>query len=100
MGENGIMDNNFLKPFITLFGIGAAITLAKSLKSKKPLKEVIAECIIGGAVSVGASTIYIFYPTVPFIAVAGLGCIAAILGVAFLSDLVEDAIDKYLKGSK
>ena len=86
--------DNFWKMFATLFSIGAAITFAKSLKSKKKLKETVAECIIGGAAACSASSILLFYPTAPFIAVAGVGIIITLLGVAFFSDKLEDAIDR------
>ncbi len=89
------MDNNFWKPFLALFSIGAILGLARSLKlkSKKTAGELIAECIISGGAATGAGLLYVFYPTVPFVAVMGLGAIIAVLGVNFFSHKIENAID-------
>lgn len=93
--------DNFWKIFATLFGIGAAVSFAKSLKSKKPWREVLSEIIITGIFATGAGAVYIFYPTVPFIAVVGVASLLTILGVNFFSDKLEKglqmAADKYLK---
>ena len=92
---------NFWKLFATLFGIGAAVSFAKSLKSKKPWREVVSELIISGLFATGAATVYIFYPTVPFIAVVGIASLLTILGINFFSEKLEKglqlAADKYLK---
>lgn len=90
------MDNNFLKPFLTLFGIGAAVSVARSLKSKKPWNEVISEMIISGFFATGAAAITIYFPEVPFLAVCGVAALATILGVAFFSAGLERVMDKYL----
>lgn len=90
------MDNNFLKPLLTLFGIGAAVSLARSLKSKKDWREVISEMIISGFFATGAAAIMIYFPTVPFIAVAAVASLGTILGVTFFAAVVERALDKYL----
>lgn len=84
----------FWKLFSTLFGIGAAISIAKSIRSKKSWQEVVSELIISGFLSVGAAITYIIFPTVPFISVVAVGSILAILGVAFLGDKIEVALDK------
>jgi hypothetical protein len=93
------MDNNFWKPFLTLFGIGAAISLARSLKSKKNIGEIVSEIIISGFLATGAAIVQIFYPTVSFVVIAGIASLLAILGVSFLSDKLESiinaAISKY-----
>ena len=91
--------DNFWKPFFTLFGIGAAVSFAKSLKSKKPWQEVVSEMIITGFFSVGAGATLVFFPTVPAIAVVGVGSLLAVLGVAFGSEVIERLLDKYI-GSK
>lgn len=97
------MDGQFWKLFATLFGIGAAISFAKSLKlkSNRTWKEIVSEMIISGFLAVSAATIYIFYPAVNMAAVAGVAALLAILGVAFLSEKIEKglqmAADKYLK---
>ena len=90
------MDNNFLKPFLTLFGIGAAISLAKSMRSKKPVREVISEMIISGFLATGAALVMLFYPTTNFLIIAGAASLLTILGVAFFSDKIERYIDKFL----
>lgn len=93
--------DNFYKLFITLFGIGAAVSFAKSLKSKKPLKEVLGEIIITGVFAVGAASVLVFYPSTPFIAVAGIAALGTVLGINFFSDKLERVFDKladkYLK---
>lgn len=95
------MDSQFWKVVATLFGIGAAISFAKSLKSKKHWREIVSEMIISGFLAVGAGVLYIWFPTLNFIAVAAAASILAILGVAFLSEKIENglqmAADKYLK---
>lgn len=86
--------DNFYKLFITLFGIGAAVSFAKSLKSKKPWREVLSELIITGIFAVGAASVLVFYPNTPFIAVAGLAALGTILGINFFSDKLEKVFDK------
>ncbi len=92
--------DNFWKIFMTLFGIGAAISFAKSLKSKKTWREIVSEMIITGFLSVGAGIVYIFFPSVPMIAIVGVASLGAILGVAFLSEKLEGilqaSVDKFL----
>lgn len=90
------MDNAFWKLFTTLFGIGAMISYAKSLKLRKPLKEVISDCIISGFLSTGAALLYVYYPTLPVIAIAGGGALLAVLGVHFFSEKIEAAVDRLL----
>lgn len=85
--------DNFWKPFLTLFGIGAMVSLAKSLKSKKPWSEVFSELIIQGFFATGAGVVYIFYPTVPFLAVAAVAAIGATIGVALVSDELQKVIE-------
>jgi diacylglycerol kinase len=91
---------NFWKTFFTLFGIGAAISVAKSLKSKKGISEVVSEIIISGFFATGAAIVYIFYPTIPFIVVVGIASILTILGVNFFSTQIEKVIDRYLPVKK
>lgn len=95
------MDGQFWKIISTLFGIGVAISFAKSLKSKKKWQEVVSEMIISGFVAVSAGVTLFIWPQAPTIAVVGLAAILAILGVAFISEKLEKglqmAADKYLK---
>lgn len=90
------MDGQFWKIFATLFGIGAAVSLAKSLKSKKPMNEVISELILTGIFSLVAGAIYLVYPAAPVIAVVGIGSLLAVLGVTFFADKLEKVLDRYL----
>lgn len=98
------MDNQFWKALVTLFGIGAAISLAKSLKVKKRWQEIISDMIISGFLATGAAMIIVWMPQVPFIAVAGIAAILAVLGTAFLGEKIEEAIDasidKFLRKPK
>lgn len=91
------MDNNVWKPVSALLGIGAAVALAKGLKSKKPAKEVIAEMIITSIFALGAYSILVVWPEVPVMAVIGVGAVLASLGVAFFSAKIELAIDKAIE---
>lgn len=86
--------DNFWKIFATLFGIGAAVAFAKSLKMKQTWKETFAEMIITGMTALGAALILIFYPNTPLIAVVGLGAILSVIGVQILSKKVEEYLDK------
>ena len=86
--------DNFWKLFITLFGIGAAISFAKSLKSKKNWREIVSEMIITGFLAVGAATALIVWPNLNMIVIAGLASLLASLGVAFVSNKLEDLLEK------
>lgn len=86
--------DGFWKLFTTLFGIGAAVSFAKSIKTKKPWQEIVSEMIITGFLATTAGLIYVFYPTVNFAAIAGGAALLSVLGVAFLGDKIEKAIDK------
>ena len=90
--------DNFWKPFLTLFGIGAAVSFAKSLQTKKTWKEIVSEMIITGFFSVGSAAVMIFWPQLPWLAVVGVGSLLAVLGVAFGSELIERLLDKYIGG--
>lgn len=87
------MDGQFWKAFATLFGIGVAISFAKSLKSKKKWQEIVSEAIISGFLAISAAIIYVWYPTLPLIAVVGIAAVLAVLGTAFLGDKIEEVID-------
>lgn len=93
------MGDNFLKEFLTLFGIGAIVAWAKGIKSKKSFAEIVSDMIITGVFSIGATTIMILFPTVSPIAVIGLGAMGSVLGVAFVSQKIEDYVNK-LTGKK
>lgn len=85
---------NFWKLFTTLFGIGAAISFAKSLKSKKKWQEMVSEMIITGFLATVAGLVYLAFPDAPIVAVAGGAALLAILGTAFLGEKIEVAIDR------
>lgn len=87
--------DNFWKSFLTLFGIGAAVSFAKSLKGKNDWKVVVSEMIISGIFSVGSAAVLIVVPTASPIAVVGVGSLLAVLGINFGSEIIERALDKY-----
>lgn len=87
------MDSQFWKALGTLFGIGVAISLAKSLKSRKRWQEVVSDSIISGALAMGAAALLLWRPDLPLLAVVGVAAVLAALGAAFLGEKIEKAID-------
>lgn len=95
------MDSQFWKVIGTLFGIGVAISFAKSLRCKKNWREVVSEMIISGFVAMSAGVTLFIWPNASLVAVMAAAAILAILGVAFISEKIEKglemAAEKYLK---
>lgn len=91
--------DNFWSALLTLFGVGVMISFAKTMKVKVKPKwsEAIADGIISGGSSVGAASVYFFFPTAPLIAVVGLGALVATLGVMFISEKLTAVVDAYIK---
>lgn len=84
---------SFWKLFGTLFGIGAAVSFAKSLKSRRPWREVVSEMIITGFLATIAGLIYLYNPETNIAAITGAAAFLAVLGTAFLGEKIEKAMD-------
>lgn len=79
-----------------LAGIGAAIGLGQLLLSDEPLtwRRVIGRAVVTGGLALGAAAALLYFPSLPFPALAGAAAAVASLGTSGLERVFQRFINK------
>lgn len=81
------------KQLVTLATIGAALTAGKELDKvedlKKEWKHLVSKLIVGSGLAMAAASLWLFFPTAHFMAIAGAAAGIVILGEKFIMRWIE-----------
>ena len=87
---------NQIEQYLALAAIGVVGYLGKLLYSKQRIsvRNILGSALVGGVLGTIAAAILLYYPTIPFVAMAGIAAAIATVGHELFKQIVEAFVFK------